>query len=134
MENYAMSYNIDSAHMFFEEDEFLTMICFADDMNAPSKSVILQNSKEYDEQDRKLGMDKIHIQIEDQSRSLYGGIKQVSKNGEFISIELEDSAYDALNIDGDIRIEIDESQHNANAIVTSLKAMVESNSIPFSQD
>ena len=102
-----MSYRFEAPHMFLQNDDYLALLGFADDENIPSRFVILQKTKKYDEQDRKMGMDKIHIQVKDESRSLYGGIKRISKEERRLVIELEENAMSTLRVDGDIEMDFD---------------------------
>ncbi len=129
-----MSYHFNASHLFLQDNDHLTLLGFADDESAPSQYVLLQKAKEHDEQDRQMGMDKIHIQIEDESRSLYGGIKRISKEGKHLLIELEEKALSALDIDGDIDISVDQQHPQAMAVLAGLRDMVDREGIPFTSN
>ncbi|MGZ0077865.1 Imm10 family immunity protein [Methylomonas sp. YC3] len=67
----------------------MTMVVFSNDELDPSRFVLIQQSNKYNEQDKKMGMDKMHIQVDDQSRSHYGGITKISIEGNILFFELE---------------------------------------------
>ncbi|MFD0727099.1 Imm10 family immunity protein [Lysobacter brunescens] len=52
-------------------------IAFADDADRPTTYLICQNAFEYDEEDRRAGMDSNYVELNDQSQSAYGGVKRV---------------------------------------------------------
>lgn len=128
-----MSYRFDASHVFAQDDGYMVMIGFSDDEHEPSQFVLLQKAKEYDEQDKRLGMDKIHIQVEDESRALYGGIRLVSKEGEHLLIELEDAAASALQVNGNIEINLDPRHPQLATALSELEKLVSSEGIPFTQ-
>jgi hypothetical protein len=129
-----MSYRFDASHVFAQDDGYMVMIGFADDEHEPSQFVLLQKAKEYDEQDKRLGMDKIHIQVEDESRALYGGIRLISKEGEHLLIELEDAAASALRVNGNIEINLDPHHPQLATALAELEKLVSSEGIPFNQN
>ena len=97
-----MNYCFDATHIFVQDDGHMVMIGFADDEFEPTRFVILQKAHKYDDQDKKMGMDKIHIQVEDESRSKYGGINAVTVSEDLIRVSLSDETKSALSVDGDI--------------------------------
>lgn|GEM_PF-6588475 len=66
---------------------------------------MLQRGLEQDEQDLVLEMDKIHIEIEDQSRSGYGGVAALRSSEDVLRIELTSHGKKFLKIDGDVIIQ-----------------------------
>lgn len=52
-------------------------IAFADDAHRPATYLICQNAFEYDEEDRRAGMDSHYVELNDQSQSAYGGVERV---------------------------------------------------------
>ena len=104
-----MNYKFSANHIVVEEDEFMKMISFADDEFSPSKFVILQKATANNESEQAMGMDKIHIQIEDESRSNYGGISAVRLSRGNLVLSLDREARLALQIEGDVEICIDQN-------------------------
>jgi len=125
-----MSYCFDASYVFVQDDGYMVMVGFADDEREPSRFVLLQKVKEYDEQDRRLGMDKIHLQVEDESRALYGGIRSISKKGGRLLIELESEAEAALQTEGEIDINLN-PHPQLTAVLAELEKLASSEGIPF---
>ena len=116
-----MNYKFSANHIVVEEDELMKMISFADDEFAPSKFVILQKATANNESEQAMGMDKIHIQIEDESRSNYGGISAVRLIGGNLVLSLDREARLALQIEGDVEIFVDQNHSNFESSVFELK-------------
>lgn len=66
-------------------DEYL-MLAVRDDKS--HDYFILQKSYEFDEQDRKLGMDTYYIEVNGQENSNYGGIRSVEISSNVVSVIL----------------------------------------------
>ena len=56
------------------EDEGNWVVGLADSLRAPSHYLLIQRSKQSDEHDRALGMDKLHFEFNDQSRASTAGL------------------------------------------------------------
>ncbi|MBB3118229.1 hypothetical protein FHS03_001260 [Massilia violacea] len=69
--------------------------------------MLLQKTLEPDEQDEELGMDTAHIEIEDQSRSGYGGIASLAWDGGELCIRLNERGRKFLSVDGSVLIAIE---------------------------
>lgn len=52
-------------------------VAFADDAMNPTTYLICQNAFDYDEEDRRNGMDSHYVELNDQSQSAYGGVDHV---------------------------------------------------------
>ncbi|AJQ94839.1 Imm10 family immunity protein [Gynuella sunshinyii] len=127
-----MNYCFDATHIFTQDDGYMVMIGFADDEFEPTKFVILQKAHEYDDQDKQMGMDKIHIQIEDESRSKYGGIDSIQVSEGSIKVSLSDDTKSALSIDGDIEVVVPAEHPAFEEVKFELKKICEVEQIPFS--
>lgn len=127
-----MNYKLNANHIFVQEDDLMKIISFADDEFSPSKFLILQKAAASNESERAMSMDKIHIQIEDESRSSYGGISAVRLSGENLVLSLDQEARLALQIEGDVEIGVDRSHHNFESAVLELKRMCQSDGVEFS--
>lgn len=128
-----MNYKFNANHIVVEQDEFMEMICFADDEFSPSKFVILQKSAVNNEDERAMGMDKIHIQVEDESRSTYGGISAARLIGGNLVFSLDKEAMQALQIEGDVEIGVDRSHHNFASAMLALKKICQLDGVEFSK-
>lgn len=127
-----MNYKLNANHIFVQEDDLMKIISFADDEFSPSKFLILQKAAASNESERAMSVDKIHIQIEDESRSSYGGISAVRLSGENLVLSLDQEARPALQIEGDVEIGVDRSHHNFESAVLELKRMCQSDGVEFS--
>jgi len=126
-----MTYKFTANHIFNEDDSYMIMLGFADDEFEPSQFVIIQKAHEYDDQDMKLGMDKLHIQVEDQSRSQYGGISAINVTGNSLVIKLDDSGKSSLKINGDIEIMVEQNHPNLKSTLFELEKIVKKENILF---
>jgi hypothetical protein len=75
-----------------EYDEYgVLIIALANLQNdEPQNYFMIQDSEEYDEQDRELGMDTYYIERDKQIFSSYGGIKTITLNPVSLRIELNE--------------------------------------------
>ena len=128
-----MPYCFDAIHVFTQDDGCMVMIGLADDELEPSRYVLLQRAHEYDAQDKKMGMDKIHIQVEDESRSLYGGINAIQVDNGAIRFSLSDEAKSVLSIDTEIEAICSAKQPRFDKVKAQLKRMCEAEGVPFSE-
>lgn len=126
-----MSYCFDATNISVQDDGYMVMVVFADDEHDPSKFVMLQKAHKYDDQDKRLGMDKIHIQLEDESRSAYGGINAIIISPDKIKISISEQTRARLLIDGDIEIRIVADKLEFGKIASQLKIMSEADGIIF---
>lgn len=120
-----MNYQFSANHIFVEDDGYAKIIAFADDEFSPSKSIILQKTNAHDECERAMGMDNIHIQIEDQSRSRCGGIDAMRMRGQRLEISLSEEARISLRLDGEIEIDIDPDHPMLESAISELKKICE---------
>lgn len=120
-ENYRFACN----HFSLDENEFSTIIALTDDVNEPIRFVILQKENRHSQKDKRLGMDKIHIEVESQSRSMHGGITNISISENSILIELSEEAKFVLSISGDIEIFLTNSFPRYEELLVKLKKICE---------
>lgn len=113
-----------------EDDGSASTVGFSDDEFDPKQYVILQQASEYDEQDKKMGMDKVHIEINSQAKSQYGGILFISIDGDQLIIGLDDDAQSCLGIEGNIVITLKEGSKISEA-TSNMEEMANKDSIKF---
>lgn len=85
------------------ENNIIT-VGFADDEFNTQEYILLQKTIIYDDQDKKLGFNRIHITCNDQSRSAYGGILKFIFNNGKINILLDPNTADVLKTEDQIEI------------------------------
>lgn len=126
-----MTCKFTASHIFEQGDGYMVILGFADDEFEPSQFVIIKKAHEYDEQDIKLGMDKLHIQVEDQSRAHYGGITAFDVTNNNLLVQLDDLAKSSLKLDADIEIMFDQNHPNLKDTLSKLEEIAEKENIPF---
>ncbi len=70
-----MTPDFHAGHVSIEDKGDQLVIGLVDDKSLVDDYLILQRAYAFDEQDRRLGMDNIHIERNDQGCSIYGGIE-----------------------------------------------------------
>ena len=92
--------------MVAENDGAAITVGFADHKTDTKKYVLLERSLVCDEQDKALGFDKVHIEVEDQIHSTYGGVDSIRISGKLIKIELTPKGKDSIKIADDLTISL----------------------------
>jgi hypothetical protein len=99
-----VDYVLEAKYVYADDDGDVLTIGFADDQFEPRQYILLQKALDPDSQDARLAMNALHIEVEDQARSGYGGIASVRYAKEELVIALTDVARKFLHVDGNIRI------------------------------
>ena len=84
----------------FEEDDALVTLAFAANEEQDSPYVMLQYPLQTDEQDRRLRLDSLYIERNDQAFGCYRGVASISRIGDRIEI--------ALNVEGKRRLQAEQ--------------------------
>ena len=91
-----------------QNDNGLVMVAFADDDVETTKYLLFQRTLEPDEQDRELGQDKVHVQLDSQEQSGYGGVSALRLNESIVTIEFDASMAQVLGTSAvEIQLEAD---------------------------
>jgi hypothetical protein len=90
----------------FIDDGYCTVLGFADDAYDPASYVILQMTNEPDEQDLKLRLGGVHIEVGDQ-RSGYDLVEDIRETNTVVVVNLRAGAARKLGVHGDIEIELE---------------------------
>lgn len=101
--------DIIARHIAVHSDGVMDIVGFSERAGGDGRYLILQRSHEFDEQDRALGMDKVHVQISDESRSCYGGISEISVSHDGIRFFFDEKAAAALGLNDQLYINVDEA-------------------------
>jgi len=125
-----MDYQFVANFISIDDSGSVSIVGFSDDELDPKQFVILQQACEYDEQDKKMGMDKILIEINSQIKSQYGGILFFSVANDRLIIGIDADSQNLLGIDGNIVIALEENSKISEAIA-KLKVMANKDSIKF---
>src|SRR5438128_11669206 len=100
------------------------MLGFADDDINTTQYLLLQRTLEPDQQDRRLGMDKVHVELNSQSKSAYGNIEEAQLRERGVVFRL-DPATAAKVSDGEtIDITIDMTAKEMNEVAEQLRLLI----------
>jgi hypothetical protein len=98
------------------EDGFW-QLAFADDPIQTQHYLVLQRAFEFDEQDKKLGMDTYYVELDDHSCSAYGGIRSAALSRRQIVLRFESDAAAQLNVEEVLEITFDLPQGDWQPVV-----------------
>src|SRR6266849_9598422 len=99
-----MSTVLNGQHTYAQEQDGILTIGFADDLNQPSEYLLLQRSFMPSDQDKRLGHDRVHIELNDQYYSTYGGVKRVRLAGGQLFLSLDEKTAKALNSEAELEV------------------------------
>ncbi len=125
-----MIYKFTAEVVSVEEDDDCVVVGLADDAADPSRHLILQNAKAYDEQDRLLQMDHVHLEIGGGSESCYGGLEKVSLLGDVLALSLSVETQGRLGIKGGIEVLL-ATREQRGRLEQALEQMCAAEAIPF---
>ena len=66
---------LDAGCFYSSDDGEIVMVGFADQQYDTKRFVLLQRGKRISNRERALGQGDVHVTVDDQSRSMYGGIR-----------------------------------------------------------
>ncbi|SMO52695.1 Imm10 family immunity protein [Melghirimyces algeriensis] len=95
---------VKSNFLYAQKENDVVMVGFADDEFDTKEYVLLQRSIVYDDQDKILGLDKVYIECNDQSHSVYGGIVRFVLSNGIAEIWIDSNAANMLGTDEKIKI------------------------------
>ena len=107
-----MSTRINGRFWHSGEENGVLVLGFADDKDQPSQYLLLQRTLAPSAQDRRLGQDGIHIEINDQSNSAYGGIRRVELKEDRIVLSLGESTARAIGSEENVEVVIDPAKND----------------------
>lgn len=83
----------------FEEDDIMAVFAFRADEGQSAEYVMLQYPMQTDEQDRRLGLEGLYIERDDQAFGCYRGVESIRRRGDRIEI--------GLNAEGKRRLKVE---------------------------
>lgn len=126
-----MAYRFTAAHTAVDNDDDALTVAVADAARHAKRYLMLQRAHKFDAQDRKLGMDRVWVEVEDEDRSCYGGIRSIVVREGTLIIVLDQSGEANLDIKGSIEVKLPESEATHKA-VAAIAEIAEKDGIPFS--
>jgi len=97
------------------EEHGAIVVGFADNELAPSQYILIQRALEPDKQDRELGHDRIHLEVNDPSKSGYCDLEQAVLSQTRLIVRLTQESTRSFGIDDliDIRLAVPKEQFAA---------------------
>jgi len=93
-----MNYELEASFASLEENGESLVLAFAADESGAGKYVMLQFPLRAEEQDRRLGMDGLYVECDDQSRGCYLGVESIRRAGDRIEIGLTEKGKQSLKV------------------------------------
>ena len=118
---------LDAGYSYSSDEDDVVTVGFADREYDTTKYLLLQRSKNPSAQDRELEHDQVHITINDQSRSTYGGIQDIEITPTVMIINLSDETAQQLRTDREIVVRFPEPHQNYSDVVARLREMFDDN-------
>lgn len=107
-----------------KEDNGVIVVGFADDDFSPREYLLLQRTLEPDEQDIELGHDLVHIELDNQRQSVYGGLELVQLSANEIRFEFNSEASLTLGV-SEIVIDFSQAIVDRDHLKSSLSIVVD---------
>ena len=114
----------EAGYVYCGEEDGAVIVGFADKQFGTEQYVLLQRLKAASDEERDSGDGEVHITIDDQSRSKYGGIRTVEVAPGVVRIHLEQESARLLDTDDEIVIRFLASESEHDAMVDCLKDLV----------
>ena len=102
-----MATRLDAGFVYDSEDEDVILVGFADKEYQTERYVLLQRSKQISAEEEVLGQGEVHISVDDQDRSAYGGIEQLVLDQSGVRIRLDRDTAAMLATEDEILISFD---------------------------
>ena len=91
----------------FEEDDAMAVFVFCADEEQFAEYVMLQYPLQTDEQDRRLRLDGLYIERNDQAFGCYHGVESIRRIGDRIEIDLNAEGRQRLKLDRMVIVPVD---------------------------
>ncbi|MGG3280986.1 Imm10 family immunity protein [Paenibacillus solani] len=110
-----MSILLKASFVYFGVEDETLLIGFADDEYETNEYVLFQKSLYIEDIPI---LNKVHITLNSETRSEYGGILKITLSQKLISIYLSKETARSLGVDGSINIEYDIDEERYNALIS----------------
>jgi hypothetical protein len=95
---------LDAGFVYDSEDDDVILVGFADKEYGTAHYVLLQRSKQVSAEEEALGQGEVHITVDDQDRSAYGGIERLVLDDSGVRIRLHRDTAAMLATEHDVVI------------------------------
>lgn len=128
------AYIIHASYCAYEIMDGAEVISFCDDRDDPEKYLALQRAVGADAQDKALGMDAIHVELSDQSRSGYGLIESISRIGHKLIFCPTKDGEVVLGVQGGILIDASGCNVDLTRLIDALEKFCSESRVNFVQE
>lgn len=97
---------MEGQHVFIQEENGVLIVSFANRADKPTEYLLLQHLLSPSEQDKRLGQDKVYVEVNDQRHSAYGGIKQIKLKDDQLLFKFDEKIAFQLGIKPDLDLTI----------------------------
>lgn len=100
------SMDFEAKGISISEEYGVIVVGLVDDESSPSQYVLLQRTLCPDEQDRELGHDRVHLQVNSESKSGYVDVEEAVLSRERLSLRFNQETAKIIGIDDAIEIRL----------------------------
>ncbi len=126
-----MTYAFDARVVALDRDEDVLIVGFADARVDYVRYLTIQYLQHYSEEDREDGSAEPYLEIEDQSRSCYGGVVEIRLSRHRFLLKTDQEANRRLQIDGGIEVSLGEAAFDFASLAAALEAISQTFGIPL---
>lgn len=123
---------LEAGYVYAEDDDEVLMVGFADRQVDTEHYLLLEGSKEIDPGDED-GMEGVYLEIDDQIRSIYGGIRSIELEEDVLTLHLEPHAAKQLRTGPTFVVRFEASPAERADMVKGLTALFASTPEIFSR-
>lgn len=108
----------------WQNDNGVALLGFADDEFDTTQYLLLQRTLEPDQQDRDLGLDRLHIELNDQARSDYGTVEDARLRRQGVTFRLDRTTAATVSNGESIEIAFDVTAARLQEIAEQLRRLI----------
>jgi hypothetical protein len=112
---------INAGFVYTQDDGEVVMVGFADEEYNTKEYVLLQRILNPSQEDKQHREDEVHIEVNDQRHSGYGGVRAIRLTRDSVTILLEPSIAEELRVESEIQVAISGTDLDLEALMRSLK-------------
>lgn len=116
-----MSTVMTAGFIHYSEDEDVLMVGFADREQEAERYVLLQRSKLVLEDEERLGFDQVHISVDQQERSAYGGITGVALHSDKVVLQIAPETAQLIGVESELVIRLSPDRINREELRSALR-------------
>lgn len=110
-----------SAFVHLQEDDEVVMVGFADREYDTRDYLMLQRTLSPTAEDIDLGMDDVHVSVNGQARSRYGGVRAIVVSNDIISIHFTEEAASDMEVAAHVTIDVSAASVDRAALLQYLE-------------